>query len=119
MKKHVLFKHLALVLSLLTMPQFIEQLNLAFGANPFILPIITILTIVLSTLTRYFNPSVNNTEIKLPIITASIYVITELMNAAEILHLNEQAQNIMSLSLTMIFAVKNYMYNDKIDKYEQ
>jgi hypothetical protein len=116
MKKHEIFKHMALVLSLLTMPQFIEQLKLAFGENPFILPIITVLTIVLSTLTRYFNPSVNNAEMKLPIITASIYVITELLNASEVLHLNEQAQNIMSLSLTMIFAVKNYMYKENVEK---
>lgn len=116
MKKHVLFKHLALVLSLLTMPQFIEQLKLAFGENPFILPIITLLTIVLSTLTRFFNPEVHNHEIRLPIITASIYLITELMNAADILNLNEQAQNIMSLSLTMIFAVKNYMYPENVEK---
>jgi hypothetical protein len=53
---------------------------------------------------------------RLPIITASIYILTELMNAADILHLNDQAQNIMSLSLTMIFAVKNYMYNENVEK---
>jgi hypothetical protein len=116
MKKHQIFKHLALILSLLTMPQFIEQLKLAFGENPFILPLITVVTIVLSTLTRFFNPDVHNAEMRLPIITASIYILTELMNAADILHLNEQAQNVMSLSLTMIFAVKNYLYPENVEK---
>lgn len=105
-----LYKHIALVLAILTMPQFVEQLKLVFGENPFILPILTVSTILLSAATRYFNPNIKNSEIKLPIIAAISYVLTEILNNGAILSLTPQTMNVLSLAITLIFSVKNYLY---------